>query len=125
MAFKGIGGLSDARISGPGGSVTLSWSTGAARRINRALQSRQELIDSETLRLCSPYVPFKTGALERSGQIGTVIGTGEVVYATPYARRQYYATAQTRSYDPRRGGMWLERMKTANKGALIKLLNQW
>ena len=48
---------------------------------------------------------------------------GEVKYIAPYARRQYYGTAQTRSYDPRRGGMWFERMKTANKDQILRLIN--
>ena len=67
-------------------------------------------------------VPLRTGTLERSGTLGTLIGSGEVKYIAPYARRQYYNTATTRSYDPRRGGKWFERMKTANKDRIKKLL---
>ena len=68
-------------------------------------------------------VPKRTGALEKSGTLGTVIGSGEVKYIAPYARQQYYNTSQTRSYDPRRGGMWFERMKAANKAAILRLVN--
>lgn len=87
------------------------------------LSKKQEIIDSEVLRLCAPLVPFRTGSLERSGTLGTVIGSGEVKYIAPYARAQYYNTAQTRSYDPRRGGKWFERMKTANKDQILRLIN--
>ena len=50
----------------------------------------QKFIDSEVLRLCEPLVPFDQGTLARSGQINTVIGSGQVKYRTPYARRWYY-----------------------------------
>ena len=76
---------------------------------------KQMIVDSETLRYCDPLVPLITSMLRKSGILGTVIGSGEVTYITPYARSQYYRTAQTRTYDPRRGGMWFERMKTAHK----------
>ena len=86
------------------------------------MTEKQKIIDSEVLRMCSPLVPLRTGTLERSGTLGTLIGSGEVKYIAPYARRQYYNTATTRSYDPRRGGKWFERMKTANKDRIKKLL---
>ena len=124
MPLKPISGLQDTIISGPNGSqVKLVWNAGAERRINSMLTEKQKIVDSEVLRLCAPMVPFKSGTLERSGQIHTVIGSGEVKYATPYARYQYYATAQTRSYDPRRGGRWFERMKTACKDQILRLIN--
>lgn len=41
-----------------------------------------------------------------------------------YARRQYYNTSTTRSYDSRRGGMWFERMKTAHRTQILKLVNK-
>lgn len=86
----------------------------AKTRANR-FSIAQKFLDSEVLRTTSPYVPRRTGTLERSGQLGTVIGSGKVVYNTPYAPAQYYNTAQTRDYDPRRGGMWFERSKADHK----------
>lgn len=124
MALKLITNLKDAVVQGKNGHVRLIWDTGAKQRINGVLSKKQETLDSEVLRLCSPLVPHRTGTLERSGIMGTVIGSGEVKYIAPYARFQYYQTAETRDYDPRRGGMWFERMKTANKAQLLKLMNQ-
>lgn len=123
MAFKPITNPNNSSASGPNGRVQLVWSSGAAPRMNAMLSKKQEIIDSEVLRLCAPLVPFRTGSLERSGTLGTVIGSGEVKYIAPYARAQYYNTAQTRSYDPRRGGKWFERMKTANKDQILRLIN--
>ncbi len=110
-------------MHGSNGKVDIVWNRGAVPRINEIMSKKQGVIDSEVLRLCSPMVPRRTGTLERSGVLGTVIGSGEVKYIAPYARAQYYNTAQSRSYDPRRGGMWFERMKTANKKQIERLIN--
>ncbi len=76
---------------------------------------KQIVVDNEVLRYCSPLVPLRTSMLEKSGTLGTVIGSGEVKYIAPYARFQYYQTAESRSYDSRRGAKWFERMKAAHK----------
>ena len=111
MGFKPIEQPSDSSFQGANGSCRLSWSPGYPNRMNKLMSAKQKIIDSEVLRLCSPMVPHRTGTLERSGTLGTVIGSGEVKYIAPYARTQYYNTSTSRSYDPRRGGKWFERMK--------------
>lgn len=73
-------------------------------------QSAQRFVDSEVLRRCTPMVPFDSGALNRSGTDNTRIGSGEVRYATPYARRWYYRPAHFTGA-PMRGNYWFERMK--------------
>lgn len=50
----------------------------------------QRYIDSEVIRQCEPYVPFDEGTLTRSASLATRIGSGLVIYNTPYARYQYY-----------------------------------
>lgn len=82
----------------------------------------QKTIDSEVLRLSDRYVPMKTGRLKGSGLTATVVGSGEVKYRTPYARKQYYfgrdpGSSQTGAD---RGKMWFERMKNAH---LKEILN--
>lgn len=53
----------------------------------------QQVIDSEVLRICDPYIPMDLsgsgGNLIRSGIENTVIGSGEVVWKTPYAHYLY------------------------------------
>lgn len=123
MAFKPITNPRGAIIQGKNGRVQLIWNNGCAPRMNDVLSVKQEIVDSEVLRRCAPMVPKRTGALEKSGTLGTVIGSGEVQYIAPYARAQYYNTSQTRSYDSRRGGMWFERMKVANRAAILRLVS--
>lgn len=78
----------------------------------------QMFIDSEVLRRCVPYVPQDKSDLIKSGQIGTVIGSGTVRYVAPYARRWYYMPAQFQGA-PKRGNYWFERMKKAGGAAAI------
>ncbi len=75
----------------------------------------QKALDSEVLRYADPYVPFRTGMLKDSGISGTVLGSGVVVYNSPYAKKQYYngrIAGTSRSGVSRlRGRYWIERMK--------------
>lgn len=101
-----------------GGTVMakLEWSGGMAPRIEGNLSRAQCFVDSEVLRLSDPLTPRLTGALIKSGTLGTVIGSGEVSYNAPYARRQYYE----HSGQGLRGSKWFERMKAANKDKILE-----
>lgn len=50
----------------------------------------QEIVDAAVIKACSPYVPYAEGALEGSASNATKIGSGEIIYDTPYARYLYY-----------------------------------
>lgn len=93
----------------------LEWNAAALAARRASLKKVQAFVDSEVLRYCDPLVPKDTGNLINSGKLGTKVGSGEVVYTAPYAHTQYYDTKDTRTYDPRRGGHWFDRMKTAHK----------
>lgn len=86
--------------------------------VNAAIRARglessgdvQRYIDTQVLELCNPKVPFDNGKLAESGDKETTIGSGEVKYHTPYARRWYYMPAIFQGA-PERGNYWFERMK--------------
>lgn len=103
------------------GSMTakLEWNPGLGAKLTNQLDKAQCFIDSEVLRLTSAYVPFQTGALQKSGILGTDIGSGEVKWIAPYAAAQYYNTATSRSYDPKRGAYYFERMKIDHGAQII------
>lgn len=111
------------RIDTPRGSIIqtgettcgLVWNPGFGQDRSNMFNRKQAIVDSEALRYCSPLVPLRTSMLEKSGTLGTVIGSGELKYIAPYARFQYYQTAQSRTYNAHRGAKWFERMKTAHK----------
>ena len=96
----------------------LEWNPGFSGKWNGQFTDAQRYVDSEVLRHSSRYVPLRTSMLQKSGILGTEIGKGEVCWIAPYARKQYYNTADSRSYDAKRGGHWFERMK-ADHGAQI------
>lgn len=74
----------------------------------------QTFIDNEVVRLSDRYVPMRTGTLKKA--IGTVYGSGEVKYNTPYAHKNYYENRgrgnEGTSNGGLRGRMWFERMKS-------------
>lgn len=55
-----------------------------------------------------PYISKLTGALINSGILNTVIGSGYLVWRTPYARRQYYEGREpgTSQEGVLRGRLW-------------------
>lgn len=101
-------------------AARLKWSGDFGQRRTRQFMSAQVAVDSEVLRYNAAYVPFVTGMLEKSGRLGTLLGTGEVRYSAPYAKPQYYKTMPWRSYDAQRGGKWFERMKLRHKTAILR-----
>lgn len=100
-------------------SCRLTWNPGFGPQTSARYSRAQMFLDSEVQRLSAPYTPKKTTMLIKSSILGTVIGSGEVQWVAPYARWQYYNTADTREYEAKRGAHWFERMKADHGKALI------
>lgn len=92
------------------GSAILTWNPGTGKKVTGALDAVQAWIDNEVLVRCAPYAPMDSSMLIKSGQLYTVLGSGEVSYNTPYARKWYYRPAKFQGA-PQRGNYWFERMK--------------
>ena len=109
------------RLTDKSGNVSarLTWNEGFGAEKTRDFTSAQKFVDSEVLRLDAPYMPIQSGMLIKSGQLGTVLGEGEVNYVAPYAGAQY-ETRQSRPNDARRGGRWFERMKADHKATILR-----
>ena len=103
-------------------SCRLTWNPGFGSRRTNAFLSVQEYVDAAVLRYSRPYLPMQTGMLMRSGDLGTVIGSGEVCYAAPYARRVYYNPQFhfDRTQHPNAGALWFERMKADHSAAILR-----
>ena len=117
------------------GNVKFEFKMDGAEKIakKRGLDSAgfvQKYIDSEVLRLSHPYVPMDIsagamgGGLVRSGISSTVLGSGEVKWRTPYARKMYYNPQYNFQGAPNRGGKWFERMKVASGKGIIAGANK-
>jgi len=87
-----------------------------AARFKTSSKRAQKWLDTEVLKDCTPYVPRLTGALEHSGIEGTAIGSGEIIYNSPYAKQQYYGyfNHSTQSH-PKASREWFEVAKAANQ----------
>lgn len=121
-----------AKISTPKGAVIqtqtqngsikaeLQWNPGFSAKWNGRATSAQKYVDTRVLDASRKYIPLRTSMLELSGDLGTEIGSGEVAWIAPHAAKQYYETADTRSYDPRRGGHWFPRMKADHGKGIIE-----
>ena len=56
----------------------------------------QGAIDQAVIDYSTPYVPASPNhTLEFSAQLTTIIGSGEIIWNTPYARYQYYGKVMT------------------------------
>ena len=91
----------------------------------RGLQDKgkvQAFLDNEVIRLTEPYVPFQSGILKNTPLLSSSLG--EVVYNTPYARRQYYENRGNGTDGTSNGGirgkLWFERMKADRRDDIIK-----
>lgn len=74
----------------PNGSFVFKWNPNFGAATEAKLQRAQMFIDSECMRLMVPYTPMRNGVLMESVKLGTVIGSGELRYLSPYARYLYY-----------------------------------
>lgn len=100
--------------------ATLEWKPGFGKEYTGHFTRAQKFVDNEVLRFCSTRVPFQTGMLQKSGILGTEVGSGEVRYIAPYSAPQYYNTADSRPYDANRGAHWFERGKAAERARILR-----
>ena len=86
-------------------------------RFEARFQRAQRFLDSEVLRCSAPYVPMRDGNLMRSGTNGTKLGSGQVIYNAPYAKRNYYGLTFHFSKDkhPQACAQWFEKSKATSK----------
>lgn len=91
--------------------MRIEWDPGFGPDWTDHLQGVQAKFDTEVLRVTQPYVPYDTHMLQRSADLASDIGGGELDWATPYAVDQYYNTAESRPYSSLAGAHWGDRMK--------------
>lgn len=125
--------------------VRLAWKQTFGREQTDRFTTVQKFIDSECIRLMVPYTPMRNGILMKNAVMGTTIGSGLVVYNSPYARYQYYGKLMVSSvsgsayarrgeskvltnidlkYDtsrhPKAQKMWFEAMKADKREQILR-----
>ena len=92
------------------------WNNNFVPKYNSKFLEAQKVVDSLILKFSEPYIPLQTGTLVKSGILGTIIGTGEIIYTAPYSKRVYYKSKPPpRGNGALRGNYWFERMKADRK----------
>lgn len=88
----------DRRIRTPDGSeLTLTWGRSFGRRRTAQFNRTQAYIDQEVIRLMVPYTPSRNNILAKAAAQGTKIGSGRIIYLSPYGRYQYYGVLMVSS----------------------------
>lgn len=91
-------------------------------RLNVSHETAQQWLDTMVMRDSTPFVPMRTGALSRSVQTGTVIGSGKVVWDCVYARYCYYGFAMnfSKQFHPDAQAQWFEAAKAVHGRSWLK-----
>lgn len=94
------------------------------QRLNESASKAQKYLDAQVLADSNFYCPLKTGTLQKSAIINTRIGSGEIIWRTPYARAQYYGENFNRSQDPNPNARakWFEAAKAVKANEWEKLV---
>ena len=94
--------------------------------ISGALKSAQAPLDAMVLQDSNYFVPIKTGTLQKSAIINTRLGSGEVVWQTPYARRLYYEYEKPEHQaNPNACSKWFEAAKARWLEKWVRLVNEY
>ena len=85
----------------------------------------QAPLDALILQDSNYFCPIKTGTLQKSAIINSRIGSGELVWRTPYARRQYYEYSKP-PYQPNPNacGKWFEAAKARWLEKWVRFVNE-
>lgn len=101
----------------------IQWSPDFAPRMDAGFQRLQKEADGEFIRLVTPYVPLRTGALSGSAKTSTVLGSGLIRHTTPYAAAQYYRLPLGSGVrQDGRGPHWGERCVNDHKAEFISFV---
>ena len=85
----------------------------------------QAPLDALILQDSNFFCPIKTGTLQKSAIINSRLGSGELVWKTPYARRQYYDYSKP-PYQPNPNacGKWFEAAKARWLEKWVRFVNE-
>ena len=99
--------------------------TGIKSDIERKIQQQQKYFDALVLQDSNYFIPIKTHTMENSSIESTKIGTGEIVWRTPYVRRQYYDYHKP-PYQPNPNacGKWFEAAKARWLEKWVRFVNE-
>ena len=86
----------------------------------------QAPLDTLILQDSNYFIPIKTHTMENSSIESTKIGTGEIVWRTDYARRQYYGVNfdHSKQLNPNACAKWFEAAKARWLEKWVRFVNE-
>ena len=94
--------------------------------IDGDMHKAQGPLDAMVLQDSNYFVPIKTGTLQHSAIINSRIGSGEIVWRTPYARRLYYEYKKpAHQANPNACAKWFEAAKARWQDKWVKFVNEY
>jgi hypothetical protein len=95
------------------------------RKVSESKARAQKVLDLTVMKDSDRFVPFETGVLARRAMGSTTIGSGLIVYNTPYAKRQYYGNFDhTKNKHPFATRLWFEAAKAENLSKWINIAQE-
>lgn len=124
------------KIKAQKAEVNLVWNNTFGKDSTMKFDTAQKFIDSECIRKMVKYTPARNLILSKAAVIGTKIGSGRIVYISPYARYQYYGKVMVKQGDkkvltdrdlhystarhPQAQRLWFEVMKKEHGQAILR-----
>ncbi len=94
-------------------------------RIEGRLGKVQAVLDQQIAKDSNYYAPEDEGYLQRSVLIASKLGSGELLWATPYARAQYYGLPnKSRDRNPNARMKWFEHAKANRSKDWERIANE-
>ena len=102
---------------------TVEFDTAKALRLRKAaLGQAQAALDVQVIKDSNYFCPMAEGTLQASALTASEIGKGRVLWATPYARAQYYGLPnKSKDKNPNARMKWFEEAKARNREAWLLL----
>lgn len=99
--------------------------TAIKTEIETQAKKAQAPLDALIMADSNYFCPLKTGKLQQSVIINSRIGSGELIWRTPYARRQYYEYSKP-PYQPNPNacGRWFEAAKARWLDKWVRFVNE-
>ena len=98
---------------------------GIKNNIEEQARKTQAGLDSLILSDSNYFCPLKTGKLQQSAIINSRLGSGELVWRTPYARRLYYEYEKpAHQANPNACAKWFEAAKARWLEKWVRFVNE-
>ena len=105
------------------------------KKIKGRYKKAQEYLDTDILTDTEPFLPFRQGIMKSKSKVDTNIGSGQVVYDTPYAKYLYHGKVMVgrppktvtnrdlqfgKEHHPTAQAFWFEASKSINEEKWVR-----